>query len=158
MATQKKTARELAEMVGARITVPDITTQVHDDKSVRWVPVCTGWGDDERVRKAQRQADEIAAGLRERYDLIDVSDAALKGAPRVLLRHVEFAISLADRTFMFEIQDNELELLAENYRLVEVSMADRFDALADKIVAAAAAVAVEQPDREEITALDVMEN
>jgi hypothetical protein len=69
MAREKKSARELAEMIAARMKIEAGLVSVHKDPAYGWaVNVFTG---PSRLFGDQPLAEQIAAELREQYDLAE---------------------------------------------------------------------------------------
>jgi hypothetical protein len=69
MAREKKSAHELAEMIAARMKIEAKLVSVHKDPTYGWaVDVFTG---PARLFGDQPLAEQIAAELRERYDLTE---------------------------------------------------------------------------------------
>jgi hypothetical protein len=69
MAKDKKSARELADMIAARMQVEAGLVSVHKDPAYGWaVNVFSG---PARVVGDQHLAEQIAAELREQYDLTE---------------------------------------------------------------------------------------
>jgi hypothetical protein len=69
MAKEKKSARELADMIAARMIIGPGLVSVYKDASYGWtISVFTG---PSQLFGDQAMAEQIAAELRERYDLTE---------------------------------------------------------------------------------------
>ena len=68
---QKKPASELAEMIKARMTeaYPDVSINVNKDNHYGWHVTTFIWG--AQAAKCQLMAEQIAAELREQFELED---------------------------------------------------------------------------------------
>ena len=67
MERQQKTARELADMIAARINIGGVYVTVNRDPAYGWHP--TVMVAPSQAVRCQQFAEEIAAELREIYDL-----------------------------------------------------------------------------------------
>jgi hypothetical protein len=67
MQKEKKTARELADMIQAEINVGGIFIKVHPDKVYGWHPTVAAG--PQNAYALQIEAERIAAQLRTKYDL-----------------------------------------------------------------------------------------
>lgn len=65
---EKKTAAQLAAMIEGRLTMQGSVGVIREGSS--WVAGAAVWG-VENAAEAERQAKQIAAELREKYELID---------------------------------------------------------------------------------------
>jgi predicted transcriptional regulator len=67
MSKERKTARELEDMIRAELNDPSVSVSVRPSKEVGWVTVTSTWFG--APIEPRRRMDQIAARLRAQYDL-----------------------------------------------------------------------------------------